>query len=149
PSNILITPNDHAKLLDLGLALMQGETSGAREVIGGQGYVVGTMDYISPEQAENAARVDFRSDIYALGCTLYYALTSRPPYPGGSTAEKLQRHRAETPVPVNEINPAVPPGFGRLVARMMAKKADERFLSATELREELQPWMAGAVVRPL
>jgi serine/threonine protein kinase len=149
PSNILVTPNDHAKLLDLGLALMQGETAGAREVVGGQGYVVGTMDYIAPEQAENAARVDPRSDIYALGCTFYYAMTGRAPFPGGSTVEKLQRHRAETPAPVHEVNPMVPPGFGRLVARMMAKKADERFLSANELLEELRPWMPGDPVRPL
>jgi serine/threonine protein kinase len=149
PSNILVTPNDHAKLLDMGLALVQGETAAAREVIGGHGYIVGTMDYIAPEQAADAARVDPRSDIYALGCTLYYAVTGRPPFSGGSTVEKLQRHRDETPIPVNEINPAVTPGFGRLVARMMAKKPDERFLSAAELREELQPWTAGETVRPL
>src|SRR5262249_27631002 len=89
PSNGLITPNDHAKLLDLGLAISQGEQGLAREVIGGAGYVVGTMDYISPEQAEDASSVDPRSDIYGLGCTLYYALTGRPPFPGGTTAEKL------------------------------------------------------------
>src|SRR5262249_32398706 len=69
PSNIIITPHDHAKVLDLGLALVQGESPVEREVIGGRGYVVGTMDYIAPEQTQNAAKVDPRSDIYSLGCT--------------------------------------------------------------------------------
>src|SRR5438105_1560068 len=75
PSNIIITPHDHAKVLDLGLALMQGEGPAEREVVGGRGYVVGTMDYIAPEQAENPAQVDQRTDIYSLGCSLYFSLT--------------------------------------------------------------------------
>jgi serine/threonine protein kinase len=148
PSNILITPNDHAKLLDLGLALEQGEEA-AREVVGGHGYVVGTMDYISPEQAEDAAGVDPRSDLYALGCTLYFALAGRPPFPGGTTVEKIQRHRTEQPVPVEHVNPAVPAGFGTLVARMMAKKPENRFPSAHALQEELESWANGEAVRPL
>ena len=149
PSNIQVTPNDHAKLLDLGLAIMQGETCTAREVVGGQGYVVGTMDYIAPEQIENAAGVDPRSDIYALGSTLYYALTGRPPFPGGTVLEKFQRHRTEEPLPIEQINPSVPAGFGRIVRRMMAKKPEDRFQTAHAVREELQAWVNGEPVRPL
>jgi serine/threonine protein kinase len=149
PSNIQVTPNDHAKLLDLGLAIMQGESVQAREVVGGQGYVVGTMDYISPEQIQDAAGVDPRSDIYALGSTLFYALTGRPPFPGGTVMEKFQRHREEEPLPVEQINPKVPAGFARIVSRMMAKKPANRFQSAHAVREELQAWVNGEPARPM
>jgi serine/threonine protein kinase len=149
PSNVQVTPNDHAKLLDLGLAIVQGESAASREVIGGQGYVVGTMDYIAPEQTENAASVDPRSDIYALGSTLYFALTGQPPFPGGTALDKVQRHRSENPPPVEQINPRVPAAFGRLVRRMMAKKPDDRLPTAHAVEEELHAWENGAPVRPL
>src|SRR5207249_9591605 len=122
PSNIIITPHDHAKVLDLGLAIVQGEVSADREVIGGRGYVVGTMDYIAPEQAENAAKVDPRSDIYSLGCTLYFALTGQPPFPGGTPLEKIQRHRGEDPVPVPQLNASVPTAFIGLLRKKRAKE---------------------------
>src|SRR5262249_46837178 len=144
PSNVQVTPNDHAKLLDLGLAIMQGENVASREVVGGQGYVVGTMDYIAPEQTEDAAGVDPRSDIYALGSTLYFALTGRPPFPGGTVLEKLQRHRAQEPLPIEQLNPGVPAGFCRLVRRMMAKRPEERIRTAHAVQEELHAWANGA-----
>jgi serine/threonine protein kinase len=149
PSNLIVTPHDHAKVLDLGLALVQGEIPAEREVIGGRGYVVGTMDYIAPEQTENAVQVDPRSDIYALGCTLYFALTGQPPYPGGTALEKIQRHRGEDPVPVPQLNAAVPPAFIGLLRKMMAKDPEQRFATAAEVREKLLPWASGAVVLPL
>ncbi len=149
PSNIVITPHDHAKVLDLGLALVQGEAPADREVVGGQGYVVGTMDYIAPEQAENAARVDARSDIYSLGCTLYFALTGQPPFPGGTPLEKIQRHRTEEPLPIPQFNPAVPPAFIGLIRRMLAKKPEQRFATAAEVQENLAAWASGAALLPL
>jgi serine/threonine protein kinase len=149
PSNIIITPHGHAKVLDLGLALVQGEAPADREVIGGRGYVVGTMDYIAPEQAENAAKVDPRSDIYGLGCTLYFALTGQPPFPGGSALEKIQRHRNDDPVPVPQLNPAVPPGFIGLLRKMMAKNPDLRFATAAELQETLESWASHEATLPL
>jgi serine/threonine protein kinase len=149
PSNIIVTPHDHAKVLDLGLALVQGEVPAEREVIGGRGYVVGTMDYIAPEQTENAVKVDSRSDIYALGCTLYFALTGQPPYPGGTALEKIQRHRAEDPMPVPQLNSAVPPAFIGLLRKMMAKDPEQRFASAADVQEKLLPWATGSVVLPL
>jgi serine/threonine protein kinase len=148
PSNIIVTPNDHAKLLDLGLALMEGEDA-HREIIGGQGYVLGTMDYIAPEQADNAALADARSDLYALGCTLYYALTGRPPFPGGSALEKIQRHRSDDPEPVPKFNANVPPAFIGLLRRLMSKNPDKRPASAAAVREELLPWAEKARVLPL
>jgi eukaryotic-like serine/threonine-protein kinase len=143
PSNIIVTPHDHAKLLDLGLALMEGENAGDRTVIGGQGYIVGTMDYLAPEQAEDSVAVDARTDIYSLGCTLYYALTGIQPFAGGSKMDKIRRHRGEEPTPIPDINPAVPAAFVGVVRRMMAKRPGQRYASAAELREELLAWGSG------
>jgi serine/threonine protein kinase len=149
PSNIMVTPNDHAKLLDLGLALVRGESGGDREVVGGQGYIVGTMDYISPEQADDPSKVDARSDLYSLGCTLYYALTGQPPFPGGTSAEKIQRHKTEAPTPVPQLNPNVPPAFIGLLRRLMARKPEQRPPSAAAVREELLAWAGGAATLPM
>jgi len=149
PSNILITPNDHAKVLDLGLALIQGELPGDRAVVGGQGYVVGTMDYIAPEQVDDAAKVDARSDIYSLGCVLYGPLTGRPPFPGGDTRQKIARHRTEEPIPIMELNPAVSPGFARFLRRLMAKSPEDRPASCDAVRAELLKWTTGESVPPM
>jgi eukaryotic-like serine/threonine-protein kinase len=148
PSNIMITPNDHAKVLDLGLALMQGEEA-EQSVIGGQGYIVGTMDYIAPEQTTDATGVDGRADIYSLGCTLYFTLTGQPPFPGGSSRDKVRRHRQEQPRPLRELAPDVPAGFARLIERMMAKDLDQRPPSAVAVEEELRAWATEDAVLPL
>lgn len=141
PSNIMVMPDDHVKVLDLGLALIQGECEAERSVVGGQGYVVGTLDFIAPEQAEDPLSVDSRSDIYSLGCTLYYALTGSAPFSGGNALQKMLRHRCDPPRPVCEINPSVPATFAVLLTRMIAKKPEMRFRSAAELRDALLPWM--------
>jgi serine/threonine protein kinase len=148
PSNVMVTPHDHAKLLDLGLALVRGEVAD-RDVIGGQGYVVGTMDFIAPEQAANPILVDARSDVYALGCSLYYALSGRPPFPGGTNREKIQRHRTAEPPPLEELRPTLPPSFTALVRRMLAKKPADRFATAADVAAALRPWAVGEVVQPL
>jgi serine/threonine protein kinase len=149
PSNIMITPHDHAKVLDLGLALVQGEAPADREVIGGRGYVVGTMDYIAPEQAENSATVGARSDIYSLGCTMYFALTGQPPFQGGTALEKIQRHRTEEPTPIPQLNPSISPGFIGLIRKMMAKNPEQRFASAAEVEEKLRAWATTDNTLPL
>jgi eukaryotic-like serine/threonine-protein kinase len=149
PSNIMITPHDRAKVLDLGLALVQGEAPADREVVGGQGYVVGTMDYIAPEQAENASRVETSCDIYSLGCSIYFAMTGQPPFPGGSALEKIQKHRSAEPPSMALLNPTVAPGFIAIVRKMMAKQPGQRFTSAAEVREKLAIWASEDFVLPL
>src|SRR5262249_17076812 len=98
PSNIMVTPDGSAKLLDLGLARPYEEES----QITRPGAVVGTMDYIAPEQASGAQLADQRSDIYSLGCTLYFAVAGRPPFAGGDLMSKLYRQRMEDPEPLEK-----------------------------------------------
>jgi serine/threonine protein kinase len=149
PGNILVTPNGHAKLLDLGLALRVGEEESDISVLGGQGYIVGSMDYISPEQSMNAVAIDGRADLYSLGCTLYYALSGEPPFPKeGTSREKIHRHRDQEPMPLRERVPSVPAGFSDLVGRLMAKLPGRRFQTPGEAGEALLPW-AGPAAGPL
>jgi eukaryotic-like serine/threonine-protein kinase len=140
PSNIRVTTTDRAKVLDLGLALLEGDETTDRELGGGYGYIVGSMDYIAPEQTVDACAVDGRADIYALGCSLYFTLTGQPPFAGGSKLERILRHRKEEPVPLVQRNSKVPPRFAELVHRMMAKNPDQRFESMQEVRRELLAW---------
>lgn len=149
PSNIMITPHDHAKVLDLGLALVQNEMPSDRAIIGGQGYVVGTMDYIAPEQVADASKVDPRSDLYGLGCVLYFALTGQPPFPGGTSVQKMTRHQNEEPIPVTDLNPTVPVAFSGVVRKMMAKRPERRYPTAAALREELLAWAPREPVQAL
>jgi serine/threonine protein kinase len=149
PANIMVTPNDHAKVLDLGLAIYQDEPVDDAQVLGGKGHVVGTFDYIAPEQTRDASKVDPRADVYALGCSLYFALTGRPPFPAGTSKEKIQAHRHQQPEPLNQLNPTVPEGFSALVRKMMDKNPDERFDSMTAVRAALLPWAAAAQEKPL
>ncbi len=149
PSNIMVTPNGHAKLLDLGLALIEGEVSESLEVTGGKGYIVGSMDYIAPEQTRDALRVDSRADIYGLGCTLYFSLTGQPPFPGGSSKEKMLRHRKEKPPSLLKFNPQIPPDFAHIVETMMAKDPNERYYSAKVVQTVLCPWGGRENILPL
>jgi eukaryotic-like serine/threonine-protein kinase len=144
PSNVMVTPHDHAKLLDLGLALVEGETIDDPMVVGGKGYVVGTVDYMAPEQTYDATAVDARSDLYALGCTAFFTLAGRPPFPGGTRQEKMERHRTADPVPLAELCPGLPVGFVTLVRRLMAKDPAGRPGSAREVAEQLRAWANDA-----
>jgi serine/threonine protein kinase len=149
PSNIQITPRDHAKVLDLGLALTHGEEVSDTQVVGGQGYIVGSMDYIAPEQTLDAAAVDRRCDLYSLGCTLYFALTGRAPFPGGTSKEKIFRHRYEHPTPISALVPSLPGGFVDLIERLMSKDHADRPPSAEAVVLELRAWFSSENVQPL
>lgn len=141
PANIVLRPDGRAVILDFGLAIAPGEPLPADPaVVGGRGYVVGTMDYLAPEQARNAAAVGPAADLYGLGCALYYALTGAVPFPAEGLKQKVRRHR-DDPIPALEN---VPPEFARLVRKLMAKSPNKRPESAARVRELLLPWVTAA-----
>jgi formylglycine-generating enzyme required for sulfatase activity len=115
------------KILDMGLARLHTDAEGEWSTgLTQEGAVVGTVDYLAPEQAMNASTVDIRADIYSLGCSFYHLLTGQPPFPGTTAVEKLLRHRCDEAVPVNEVRPQVTPALAGVVRRMMAKQPEDR-----------------------
>jgi serine/threonine protein kinase len=143
PSNIMVTPHDHAKVLDLGLAFTEGEEVEDVEVVGGRGYIVGSIDYMAPEQTRDPTNLDARADLYALGCCLYFTLTGKAPFPDGTVYDKVKAHRHEEPVPLRERNPQVPETFAAIVQKLMAKAPADRFASASEVGAVLSSWRSG------
>lgn len=140
PGNILVTPTGVAKLSDLGLAGFIHEADEDPRM----GRIVGTPDYVAPEIIDNPNQVERISDIYSLGCTLYYAVTGKVPFPGGTTAEKLRRHRIETPWHPRRFNPEISEEFVEIIADMMEKDPRARLSVAAEVAARLEPWAADA-----
>ncbi len=135
PGNILVTPNGTAKLSDLGLAFYLNDPTDPRK-----GKIVGTADYLSPEQIKTPLNITHVSDIYSLGCTLYYAVTGKVPFPGGTPKSKARRHLEETPWHPRRFNEEVSDDFVDLIGDMMEKNPAERIQSAVEVAERLAPW---------
>jgi serine/threonine protein kinase len=145
PSNIMITPDEDVKLLDLGLARAIDEEIGITRA----NTVLGTLDYASPEQLRDAAKADQRSDLYSLGCTMYFALTGRAPFEGGDMINKIFKQRMEDPEPVETVARGVPAAFGAIVRKLMSKNPAERHQSVAELRADLARWTDPARVRAI
>ena len=145
PSNLMITPDGDARVLDLGLARAMGEESPLTR----PDAVIGTLDYASPEQLGNAAAADRRSDLYSLGCTLYFALAGRPPFEGGDVINKIYKQRMEDPEPLERVARGVPAAFAAIVRKLMAKDPADRYRDVPELRADLARWSDPAVVRAI
>jgi len=145
PANIMVLPTGRGKLLDFGLAMKLGEIPhGDPSILGGKGYTLGTMDFLAPEQGIDALTVTPAADIYALGCSLYYALGGTVPFPAGSAREKIKLHQTATPKPLQQLNPTVPSDFVDLIDWMMAKKAEDRPASGQAIAEGLEKWAPKA-----
>jgi serine/threonine-protein kinase len=135
------------KILDLGLARLGEDVPEGQSrppTLTQLGAVMGTTDYMSPEQGRDSRTVDARSDLYSLGCTLYYALTARPPFPGGTSLEKLMHHQLDEPTRLEALRPEVPPALGAAVRKMMAKEPAERYQKAAEVAIVLTPFCDDA-----
>jgi serine/threonine-protein kinase len=143
PANLLLAPDGRLKLLDLGLARL-GEDGGDASAtsLTDTGLVMGTPDYMAPEQILDSKRVDIRADLYSLGCVLYFLLAGRPPFPGGSLGHKFHRHQHEEPEPLEALRPDVPAALVGVVRKLMSKRPEERFQTPAELVAELERVMA-------
>ena len=143
PANLLRDLEGTVKILDLGLVRSlphedDGEAGLTR--LHDEG-VLGTVDYLSPEQAIDSHNVDIRSDIYSLGCTLYFLIAGTPPFSKGTLAERLLAHQAQSPAPLAASRPDVPEGLARIVARMLAKRPEDRYQSPGEVSAALGDWL--------
>jgi serine/threonine protein kinase len=142
PGNLLVTPEGRTKLTDLGLASFSSDAGPASETE--TRHIVGTPDFIAPEAIASPGEVKRSSDIYSLGCTLYYAVTGKVPFPGGVTRDKLRRHLDEAPLTPLLFTPNLDPALAGLVAAMMHKRAAQRISSAAEVVQQLRPWTDSA-----
>jgi serine/threonine-protein kinase len=138
PANIMVLPNGGIKVMDFGIARATETTSG----LTGTSMVVGTAQYLSPEQAQGA-QVDLRSDIYSTGCLLYELLTGRPPFVGDSAVSLAYQHVRETPEPPSRLVPELGPDIDALIGKALAKEPDERYQSAAEMAADIDRILQG------
>ncbi|MFN9770991.1 MAG: serine/threonine protein kinase [Planctomycetota bacterium] len=136
PANLLLTSEGSVKLLDLGLALFREDPESLTLLHNEK--VMGTADYLAPEQALNSHNVDPRADLYSLGCTFYYLLTGQPPFPEGSIAQRIAMHQSREPKPVRELRPDCPLPVEALCQRMMKKSPDERLQSCERVIQAIE-----------
>ncbi len=136
PGNILVTAEGRAKLLDVGLAGSVLESESSR-----LGRVVGTMDYMAPEQIRSADTAGPAADVYGLGCTLFFSLSGQVPFPGGTRQEKARRQLQESPQSIHQLAPHVSQRFCMLVEEMMRKDPADRLPTAEAVIDRLRPWV--------
>jgi serine/threonine-protein kinase len=143
PQNILLSTSGVVKILDMGLArVLEATGDDPHTSLTQEGAVMGTVDYMPPEQAADTRSADARSDIYSLGATLYYLLAGKPPFAGGTIIEKMKRLALETPPPLGEIRTDCPGELVETVQRMLAKRPEDRFQTAGEVVQALKPLAA-------
>jgi serine/threonine-protein kinase len=149
PSNLLLSSQGLVKLLDLGLARYEkaaGEPTTSE--LTDSGVVMGTPDYIAPEQIRDARTADIRADLYSLGCTLFHLLAGRPPFAGSTVGHKLAQHQTEDAPPLESLRSDVPVALVGVVRKLMAKQPVDRYQTPAELIAELEQIMVRGRWRP-
>jgi len=148
PANLLLDREGLVKLLDLGLARFYRDTDDLTKQHAGKS-VLGTADFVAPEQALDSHAADIRSDLYSLGCTFYYLLTGQPPFADfRSLGQKLMAHQNREPRPVRELRPEIPEELSAVLAKMIAKKPGDRYQTPVELFDALEPWTRNPIEPP-
>jgi eukaryotic-like serine/threonine-protein kinase len=142
PANMLVDHKNVVKLLDLGLALFADEDEASLTAIHDEN-VLGTADYLAPEQALNSHGVDARADIYGLGCSLYYLLTGHPPFAGGTLPQRLMMHQQLPPPSIYLDRPDAPRDLVEICLKMIAKKPEQRYRSAADVATVLAQWLVA------
>ncbi len=142
PANVMLTPTGRVKVMDFGIARAIADASSTMTATAA---VVGTAQYLSPEQARGE-QVDARSDIYSTGCLLFELLTGRPPFQGDSPVSVAYQHVREEPPPPSSLDPEISPEIDSIVARSLAKKTAERYQSAAQMRADIERVLAGQAV---
>ena len=140
PANLLVDRFGAVKILDLGIVRFTHDDTHSR--VHGTEVILGTLDYLAPEQAENCSTVDTRADIYALGATLYFLLAGHPPYTVAGLHQKLEAKQTEDPPPIHHLRPDVPPEFSAVLQRLMARDPDARVPCPAAVAAALHPWAA-------
>ncbi len=150
PANLLVTARGGmVKVLDMGLARLQEGGDDERTQLTQEGSVMGTPDFIAPEQAMDSHKVDIRSDIYSLGCSLYFLLSRRVPFPGDTLTQKLIKHQLHEPPPIEQFRPDLPPALVAVVRKMMAKRPADRYQTPAEAAGALAPFcLSGETTLP-
>jgi serine/threonine-protein kinase len=143
PANLLLDLEGKIRLLDMGLALVSAEEE-SLTVLHNEN-VLGTADYLAPEQALNSHQVDHRADIYGLGCTLYFLLTGRPPFPEGTLAQRIAKHQKVMPTSIRKLREDCPGELEGICVKMMQKEAKYRYQSAAEVADALRKFASSAM----
>ncbi len=151
PANLMLAKSPESpsgtvvKILDFGLARFASEFSATK--LTASGAMVGTPDYVAPEQAREPHNADIRSDIYSLGCSLYHMLAGRVPHPADTVLQKLMAHQESTPQPLTSFRRDLPPGFVAVLERMMDKDPNQRYQTPAEVIAALTPFSGGSAAR--
>jgi serine/threonine protein kinase len=140
PANLLVDPHGVVKILDLGLALFSGDDQASLTLMHNEN-VLGTADYLAPEQALDSHAVDSRADIYGLGCTFYFALCGHPPFCEGTLAQRIAKHQTDVPPSILRDRPDCPRELQELCESMLRKKADDRIQTCREIAQRLEVWL--------
>jgi len=145
PGNFIVDQNGVVKLMDLGLARISANEEDHSLTIAHDERVLGTADYLAPEQAVDSHLVDTRADIYSLGCTMYFLLAGRPPFNEGTLTQRLLAHQTKEPTPLESLRTDIPPSLLAILRKLMLKDRNERIQTAREVVSELTNWLAEQI----